>query len=269
MGSNTSAQYFPTLTHAYYALGRALLRGDPQAKRPPLPLELVLQIFDGIGHKRHNPSLNVNSPQICNIDSDILPTKMLFFHSEAVTRDFLNRVVQMRLDTISKDQGWFGNPYTGRWSWFEIGILRPYSDGTPQNDPNIVELNFKASATRSYVPVRRSDGTGRAFRWISHKNRIATLFFQAHNGQLFGPEHEIWDSLTEGDVICVYACAANYLQNNAKSGRLIFWERFDPTNLPHAYRWDWWQTWVWLTVATVLHHSTSHFWDFQHGGVST
>jgi hypothetical protein len=252
MGSNTSAQYFPTITHTYYALGRALLHGDPQARRPPIPLELVLQIFHEIGHKRHNPSLNVYSHRACTIDSDILPTKMLFFHSEPVTRSFLDRVVQMRLDTISKDQGWFSNPQTGRWSWFEIGILRPYRDGLPQNDPNIVELNFQASATRSYIPVRQSDGIDRVLRWISHRNRIATVFYQAHNGQFFGPEHEIWNNLTEGDVICVYACAANYLQNNAKSGRLIFWEKFDPTNLPHAYRREWWQTWVWKAAAATL-----------------
>jgi hypothetical protein len=252
MGSNTSVQHFPTITHAYYALGRALLRGDPQTRRPSIPIELVLQIFEYIGHKRHNPSLNVYSQEACTVDSDWLPTKMLFFHSEPVTHSFLSHVVQMRLDTISKDQGWLVNPHRGRWSWFEIGILRPYRDGTPPNDPNIVELDFQISGARSYTPVRQSDGTGRAFRWTSHKNIIATVFFQDLKGNLFGPEHEIWNNLVEGDVVCVYACAANHLQNNAKSGRLVFWEKFDPTNLPHAYRWRWWQTWGWWQTAAAI-----------------
>ena len=169
MGSTTSTQSssaqrnssaeFPTKVHLYYAIARALLRGysppsdeimflvDYDAgpsRRPGLPIELVLEIFDLAEIIKPTPtaSYTIRSHQPCYVRSIGPVQEALFFHSPPLSRAFLAHVRQMQLYTVSRDQGWASQPEAGSWSWFEVAILQPVDDADGPSPSDIIELDF-------------------------------------------------------------------------------------------------------------------------------
>ena len=57
------------------------------------------------------------------------------------------------------------------------------------------------------------------------------FFADVVRGKTFGPDHEMWGMLKEGDVICVYALVNGKWKNVLHSGRLMMYEKFDPTRI--------------------------------------
>lgn len=49
--------------------------------------------------------------------------------------------------------------------------------------------------------------TGELLRWTSHQNEMTVQDLRLREGELFGPDHEIWEWLREGDQIGVWMCA--------------------------------------------------------------
>jgi len=86
--------------------------------------------------------------------------------------------------------------------------------------------------TFPYLHKRDPNNVTRQLQWTSHHNQLGINTPRLVIGDAFKPEHELWTFLEEGDVIAVYACALYPgWQNTAKSGKLLFWERFDPMGL--------------------------------------
>jgi len=52
-----------------------------------------------------------------------------------------------------------------------------------------------------------------------------------HEGYVFGPDHELWTYLEEGDIIKVRAQARFGWQSIIKDAWVRIWERFDPIDL--------------------------------------
>lgn len=70
--------------------------------------------------------------------------------------------------------------------------------------------------------------------WLSHKNPIATPTPEDQWGTVFGPDHEMWKNLQEGDSIGVRVCAQfPGWANHAERGILQIDEWFDPISPSH------------------------------------
>ncbi|KAG9123636.1 hypothetical protein FRC07_014432, partial [Ceratobasidium sp. 392] len=99
----------------------------------------------------------------------------------------ISHIHSIQLFTDSKHQGWVSNPSHGSWSWFEIGVCRM--------DESLGKL----------IPKTMSDGSP-AF-WESHvhpvhrENDEDNQGYKLRKGKRFGPRHQIWDHVEEGDIL--------------------------------------------------------------------
>jgi hypothetical protein len=121
---------FPTMAHLYYAISRSLRRGsndDGWPKRPALPIEIILQIFDWAGFitGRSIADLIATCNVPCRVFSFGPRVTNTFMHTKPMNKRYLTRLRQLQVETVSHDQGWVSDPNSGSWSWFEIVILSP------------------------------------------------------------------------------------------------------------------------------------------------
>jgi hypothetical protein len=126
---------FPTDSHLYYALSRSLRNGSSERgrRRPRLPIEIVIKIFDMAGFIKSIPS---KSREILStLDSEVTvrssgpKESKLVIQSPPLTREVLQHIRQLQVETISHDQGWATGP--GSWTWFEVVILTPVQEVNP------------------------------------------------------------------------------------------------------------------------------------------
>jgi len=158
----------------------------------------------------------------------------ILFSTPVIERTTLQKVAGIKLSTLSKDQGWCGDPSQGSWSWFEIGILGPEEvkpDEGVKPDEEVKEgpeetqhaaegedseeeeeaLSFDrwhAFSPLAPAPKPKLTEDGKELRWKSHNNTLSGQQFEWHQGEYFGPEHEIWSHLEPGkDRLAVWMCA--------------------------------------------------------------
>jgi len=125
----------------------------------------------------------------------------LWMQTEPLNRNTIVTVPHLRLSTFSRDKNSMGRLEDGvTWSWFEIVILD--------------------SRDKS---IRMDPETGNLLLWKSHHNASSTVCLW-YEGDLFGPEHPLWEQVKEGDVIGVCACAQYGGINEAQAGILEIWE---------------------------------------------
>ena len=257
---------FPTSIHLYYAIARSLYRGynpdDPndlinaptivRSRRSPLPVELVILIFEftGFSKRAPTPELTIHALNPIRIVSHGPKEDAILLHTKPLTAHLLGRLRKMQLETFSMDQGWVGDRNAGSWSWFELAILRPLAkeEDLPLQpfDPHVYEIYVPPPEDREdRTPVRRefkikckvqtsgsSDVDSEELRWASHWNPLATGRPESLFGEVFDSQHEVWRHLEVGDVLSVHTLAQfPGWANNVLKGKLIFWERFDPTGL--------------------------------------
>ncbi|PPQ97958.1 hypothetical protein CVT26_003107 [Gymnopilus dilepis] len=114
-----------------------------------------------------------------------------WFISEPFDADDIDRIESIQLFTNAHHQGWFSDPNTEMWSWFELAILRSATD------------------TRPLLAV------------FSHSNERDADDFVDNNGPRFGRDHPLIKALKPGNVIGVRICAQYQAWRNiAKHGRL-------------------------------------------------
>jgi hypothetical protein len=113
----------------YYALAKSLRNGldEPGNRRPPIPIEIIVMIFDLASLIRPVPRRHIKSKGGLSVSSDGPRTSGLFIHSAPLDSAALRCIRQMQLETISHDQGWSDEP--GSWTWFDIVILNPLEKG--------------------------------------------------------------------------------------------------------------------------------------------
>ncbi|PVF99504.1 hypothetical protein CPB86DRAFT_796511 [Serendipita vermifera] len=201
---------------------------DPGRRRAPLPIEIIIKIFDIAELIKSMPTksreLYSGLASEIVVYSDGPRRSQLFMYSASLTREALQHIRQLQLETIAHDQGWATGP--GNWTWFEIVILTPVTGGDSVDDC------IASSGLENYqVKVDASDPT-RQLQWVSHANIRAKVSFNYLKGQIFTPDHEIWGHLDENDIIGVTALAQFPGWSNTVSiGRIRFWEKFDPAVL--------------------------------------
>ena len=239
---------FPSRRHFYYALVRTFLEGSEataaHSARPPLPLELIIQILRDaectvlsrlsrrvgktIGDMSERvaaetfllPASGWPLPLIIGKEIDIWkengglsnvisqeenPAQQDWFSTSPLSAHDLANTHSMQLLTLSSDRVWVSNSNAGRWSWFDIAL-------TP-------------------CERERLDGDGHS--WLSHSNSRPTSTFRRCAGTIFGPGHEIWQIAQIGDRIGVRACAQyNGWGNVAPVALLTLQEYFIPSFVP-------------------------------------
>jgi len=194
------------LRRLYHALARSLELGT--STRPGLPVELVIQILR-MAHCILPSPVQLSSTSECRADAGTgEPVVIPWMSTPPFQRKYITRIAGMRLKTLSRDQGWCSDESAGSWSWFEIAIL---------DSENIVK--------------KRRDGND--VLWVSHRNPIASQEFDWRIGLTFGPDHEVWDYLEDGDMLLVRVCAQyGGWRNIARKATLEFTEWFEPTLPP-------------------------------------
>ena len=239
--------HFPTRRHFYYALVRTLQEGSEttatHSARPPLPLELTIQILrdaectvlsrlschvggpigdvgGGISPqtpfaKAEWPLPLINGKEIdiwkdlgglCSIAArDANPIQADWFLTSPLSAHDLANMHSTQVLTRSCDQGWVSDPNAGSWSWFDV-IL---------------------------IPSERERLDRGEHSWFSHSNSPPASTMRRRAGSIFGPSHEIWQIAEIGDRIGVRACARfGGWRNIATMGLLIIQEYFIPSFVP-------------------------------------
>ena len=238
--------HFPSRRHFYYALVRTFHEGSEatatHSARPPLPLELIIQILRDaectvlsrlsrrvgktIGDMSERfvvetfllptsgwPLPLINGKRIyfwketrdlCNIISrDANPVGRNWFSTPPLSAHDLANTHSMQLLTFSSDWGHLSTSNAGRWGWFGI-VLTPCE----RERPNRVV-------------------------WLSHSNSRPASVMRRCAGTVFGPSHEIWQIAQIGDRIDVRAYAqSNGWLNFASVALLILQEYFIPSFVP-------------------------------------
>ncbi|KAF8528377.1 hypothetical protein BU17DRAFT_80686 [Hysterangium stoloniferum] len=195
---------------SYHALARSLEAGTPT--RPGLPIELVIPILR-MAHCIVPSPVEFSSTSNCQARAmSHEPVVIPWMSTPPLQRKDIARLASMQLRTFSRDQGWCNDEAAGSWSWFEIAI---------SSAENIVK--------------QKPDGNDLV--WLSHRNPIASQELDWRIGDMFGPDHEVWEYLEEGDMLVVRVCAQfGAWQNIAQNGHLQFMEWFEPTLPPRKVR---------------------------------
>ncbi|KAG5650804.1 hypothetical protein H0H81_011001, partial [Sphagnurus paluster] len=111
----------------------------------------------------------------------------------------LDKLVEIQLETNSRDQGWADDREAGSWSWFEIIVL----DSPEKSVPKIQD--------------------GLSLVWLSHYNSVGDKEYASRIGRSFGRKDDIFRGLEVGNALAVRVCVRfPKWENNASEGRLIF-----------------------------------------------
>ncbi|KAF5379699.1 hypothetical protein D9615_005735 [Tricholomella constricta] len=140
----------------------------------------------------------VSATTPCSVVSDSNQvTSEIWFRTPALDQDIVDKVVQIQLETKSRDQGWVSIPDAGSWSWFDIIVLESSESSEPKVKDNM------------------------ALVWLSHENKLGSNEYEEQVGALSG-KHDIFNGLEVGNALAVRVCARFVgWENHAVEGRLV------------------------------------------------
>lgn len=212
----------------WHALFRALHRGTE--RRPGLPVELVRAVF--IAAQALVPHLPLAAfariPTVVRGEDEELIRETIAVTAPFDLRATLSRVAALRLDTLSCAMP----RKQSSWTWFEISIAEPGQDDTYTVVRGVEEADSEEPGRLEIDSVPR-------LRWRSHGHRNLRISGtqqpdepvpQRVRGLVFGPQHEMWGHLKEGQVLIVQACAMVIvagLENHVFEAELRSWTYFD------------------------------------------
>ncbi|KAA1477229.1 hypothetical protein DENSPDRAFT_577887 [Dentipellis sp. KUC8613] len=199
----------------FHSLARALRRGcliPGPSLRAGLPVELVCLILQYAGCMLLSKSRSVTTSPTVVARGRSEPHAVVVIQLPPFDTVALQRIAQIQLITLSRDQGWVGDRNAGNWSWFDVAVMRGDSeleDGQEQE-------------------VREVDGEQAV--WRSHENVLAGRDLVEHReGVVFGPDHPLWRAVRVGDVVVGRALAQfGGWRNETARADFIVWEYFDP-----------------------------------------
>ena len=243
--------HFRTRRHFYYALARTLHKGSnattTHSARPPLPLELIIQIL-------RDAECTVLSRLSCHVGGPI---------GHVYERSLREIFPQYPL----KKAGWPLPLINGKETnlWKKTGGLcnivardaNPIREDCFSTSPlsahdlantHSIQLLTRSSdrgwaivpspQSRSWfdvvlIPCERERPDSEDNSWFSHSNSPPDSIIRRRAGFVFGPSHKLWKIAQIGDRIGVRACARfNGWRNVATMGLLIIQEYFIPSFLP-------------------------------------
>ncbi|KAI0311486.1 hypothetical protein OF83DRAFT_755571 [Amylostereum chailletii] len=170
-------------------------------RRAAIPTEIITSIVHFAGLKTLDTSLStVNTKGVHVHSSGSAVSSKDWIWTSPLDSAALARIAAVQVITISSDQGWASYPEHGSYSWFDIGLLRPSSDGNQ-------EVCWRTS----------------------HHNQLAKKESVRREGSVITMEDKMWDNVKVGDVIAVRVCAQfGGWVNNAEFGQIKVWNWFEP-----------------------------------------
>jgi hypothetical protein len=130
----------------WHQLWRSFRIGS-SGQREPLPDELIVLLMRFIGAVVPDEERTIHFLNPIKVySSDVSTTTKEWFHTPAFDKPSLSYVAQMRLDTISHDQGWTTDRNTKTWSWFEIALV----DSQGRVKGGLRRLTDDVSAVQNY-----------------------------------------------------------------------------------------------------------------------
>ncbi|KAF8071587.1 acyl transferase/acyl hydrolase/lysophospholipase [Lyophyllum atratum] len=125
-------------------------------------------------------------------------TTQIWLRTPALDQSLIDKIVQIQLETKSRDQGWVSAPDAGSWSWFDIIVL---------DSPGASDIKVK---------------DGLALAWLSHDNKLGVGEYTKQVGPVLGSKHDIFNGLEAGNALAVRVCAQfPGWENHASEARLI------------------------------------------------
>ncbi|GLB44861.1 putative patatin-like phospholipase [Lyophyllum shimeji] len=122
----------------------------------------------------------------------------IWLRTPALDKSLIDKIVQIQLETKSRDQGWVSVPEAGSWSWFDIIVL---------DSPEASDIKVK---------------DGLALAWLSHDNALGQKEYAKQIGPALGSIHDIFTGLEAGNALGVRVCAQfRGWENHVSEGRLI------------------------------------------------
>jgi len=254
--STASKLHFHTRRHFYYALLRTLHEGSEAtttySARPPLPLELIIQILrlaectvlSRLSRCVGRSSVEVHEMPLNGTAPHLLPTPDLaksgwplpLFNGREIgfgtnTEGPCN-VVAQGVNPVRKD--WFSTaPLSAHdlANMQSIQLLTFSRDQGWVSDPNAGSWSWFDIVL---LPSEREERVDtEEHLWLSHTNDPPASSLRRRAGSILGPSHEIWQIARVGDRIGVRACAQySGWRNVAKMGILILQEYFIPSFVP-------------------------------------
>ena len=258
--------HFPTRRHFYYALVRTLHGGSEAttttySARPPLPLELVIQILRDaectvlsrlsrhvgrpvgeVVNEMHKMSLSGAIPHFFPAPDlaktgwplPLVNDKEIDIWTETETGTETGgscNVVAQGITPIRHD--WFSTaPLSAR----DLANMHSIQLLTLSRDQGWVSDPYAGSWSWFNVVLLPSEGgrvNAEEHSWSSHSNDPPASRMRLRAGFIFGPSHEIWQITQIGDRIGVRACAQfGGWRNVATMALLILQEYFTPSFVP-------------------------------------
>ena len=250
-GPPANKLHFPSRRHLYYALVRTFHEGSEattaHSARPPLPLELIIQIL-------RDAECTVLSRLSRHVGGSIGDMKDVSF--EGISSQILLAKTGWPLPLINgkeinfwKEAGGLCNviargAYPTREDWFSTSPLSAHdlanahsmqlltlsTDQGWVSDPDAGSWSWFDIVL---TPCERERLDGDEHSWLSHSNSPPASIMRRRAGNILGPSHEIWQIAQIGDRIGVRACAQyNGWRNIATMARLTLQEYFVPSFVP-------------------------------------
>ncbi|CAE6462623.1 unnamed protein product [Rhizoctonia solani] len=207
--SSPQTEARPNTEHvkSWYAAYLGLLHGS--SSRRVLPLELVLYICHLAGFERwHSKVAPEGRKGVYEWDAQV--QSLVWFQTEPFTKQMLSRTKSVQLVTRLDSGSSTANQSAG---WFELQVARPVEE-----DPALSKV------------TRRPNGD--EVSWCSHKNTDAATTqpqgLVERKGTVFGPDHELWSQIGDGDVIQVVVKAPVFTRCETASNGILristWWE---------------------------------------------
>lgn len=247
--------HFPTRRHFYYALVRTLHQGSEAtttySPRPPLPLELIIQILrDAECTVLSRLSRHVGGPideagemALGSIAPHILPPPGLAKTSWPLPLVIGKKIIPLKgigvvCNAVSRTasptwKDWFS---TAPLSANDLANIHGVQLFTRSKDQGWAS-DFNAGSWSWFnvvlLPKYGERLDVEEHSWQSHTNGPPASPMQRRAGAIFGPNHEIWQLAQIGDRIGVRACARfGGWRNIATMALLIVQEYFIPSFIP-------------------------------------
>ena len=204
-------------------------------ERPALPGELILQILDHPSRwvcsfhaefpgrpSRISTASSISAPSIEDSEEPVLrvasngPLHLkVVLSTKPLTSYQIANLRQIIFTFYSRDQGWSGTQrqdggtFRGSWSWFEAGVRREGEAGVQSGGERDTEAEYDAASDTESEAESEQHEQPAGDKYERHelqRNRHASRKPEDYRVEI-GPDHELLQSLKEGDVIDVLACA--------------------------------------------------------------
>lgn len=131
-----------------------------------------------------------------------------------ITADVLRDIAAVQLKARTKHMYLVPRAKNEFFSWIELGVYDSLYGIHPK-----------------FHPEDESEMAGVELAWVSHRHQVDDdLEWQNYEGTFFGPDHEVWREVKEGDYLGVRICAQSIgVENIEAFTDMLVWNFWRPS----------------------------------------